>query len=45
MQDHEEWEKGIEVHVKAVAPLHVLAARRLQDQVPIGQQPEYGRDQ
>ena len=39
VEDHEEWEEGVEVDVKGVAPLHVLPVGRHQDEVLIGDEP------
>ena len=41
MEDHEEGEEGVEVHVKGVPPLHVLAVRGHHDQVLVGDEPAW----
>jgi len=41
MQNHQQRKEGIEMDVKAVAPLHVLTTRRLHNQVSVRHQPSH----
>lgn len=41
MQNHKQWKECIEMDVKAVAPLHVLTTRWLDNQVSIHHQPSH----
>ena len=44
VEDHKEWEEGIEVDVKGVRPLHILTTGRLHYEVPVGQEPTTQHD-
>jgi len=39
MQNHEKWKECVEMDVEAVAPLNVLASRRLNYQVSVHHKP------
>ena len=44
MQNHQQRKEGIEMDVKAVAPLHVLTTRRLDNQVSVRHQPSHSHN-
>ena len=44
VEDHKEWEERVEMDIEGVGPLHILATRRLHDEVPVGQEPTTQHD-